>query len=87
MRTASVRQFRDRATTLMKETEPVLITRRGKIAGFFLPAKGEEVPPQIKRDLFYMLTDEIRRTIRARGLTEEAVLAGFEEARTARRRR
>ncbi len=35
MRTATVREFRDRATTLFKAAEPILVTRRGKIVGFF----------------------------------------------------
>jgi hypothetical protein len=87
MRTATVRQFRDQATKLLKETEPILVTRRGRIVGFYLPATGTSVPLEIKKDLFYVLTRSIRRMMKARGVTEETVLADFEEARAARRRR
>lgn len=87
MRTATVREFRDRATTLLKAAEPILVTRRGKIVGFFLPSTGSAVPLEIKRDLFYTLTDEIRRLSKTKGLTEEALRAEFEAARKARRRR
>ena len=60
MITASVRDFRDRATQMLKQREPVMITRHGKVVGFFMPATGEALPLEIKRDLFYALTDSIR---------------------------
>jgi len=87
MRTATVREFRDRATTLLRGTEPILVTRRGKIVGFFVPAAGAVVPLDIKRELFYTLSSEVRRMVRERGLTEKAIIADFEKARKARRRR
>lgn len=87
MKTATVRQFRDRATSLFKQEEPVIVTRHGKIVGFYLPALGEALPLEIKRDLFSTLTDEIRATMKRRGLTEDAILADFEKARKTRRRR
>ena len=87
MRTATVREFRDQATKLLKETEPILVTRRGRIVGFYLPATGTSLPLEIKKDLFYVLTRTIRRMMKVHGATKEAVLADFEEARKARRRR
>jgi hypothetical protein len=85
MITASVRDFRDRATQMLKQREPVMITRHGKVVGFFMPATGEALPLEIKRDLFYALTDSVRLAIKDRGLTEEGVLADFEKTRAARR--
>jgi hypothetical protein len=61
---ASVRDFRDRATQMLKQREPVMITRHGKVVGFFMPATGEALPLEIKRDLFYALTDSVRRAIK-----------------------
>lgn len=87
MKTATVREFRDRATTLLKQAEPIVITRRGKIAGFFLPATDSTLPLEIKRDPFYSLTDELRRLMRRKGLRENTLLAEFDQARKARRRR
>lgn len=87
MKTATVREFRDRATTLLKATEPILVTRRGKVIGFFLPSTGAAVPLEIRRELFYALTDGVRRLSRAKGLSKEAVVADFKAARSARRRR
>mgnify|MGYP001577987471 CR=1 FL=1 len=87
MRTATVREFRDQATKLLKETETILVTRRGRIVGFYLPATGTSLPLEIKKDLFSVLTRTIRRMMKERGVTEETILADFEETRTARRRR
>ena len=87
MKTATVREFRDRATTWLKEEEPILVTRRGRIVGFFLPATGAAVPLEIKKEIFYTLTSHFRSLMKARGLTEETLLGEFEAARPARRRR
>jgi hypothetical protein len=87
MRTATVREFRDRATTLLRASEPIVVTRRGKIVGFFLPSASAAVPLEIRRELFYSLTDGIRRLSRAKGLSEEKAIADFKAARQARRRR
>lgn len=87
MKTATVRQFRDRATSLLKQDEPIVVTRHGKIVGFFLPAVGEALPPEIKEDLFSTLTDEIRASMKSHRLTEDTILADFEKTRKTRRRR
>jgi hypothetical protein len=87
MRTATIREFRDQATKLLKRDEPLIVTRHGKIVGFFLPASDETLPLEIKRDLFLALTDEIRSAMKRRHLSEDAILADFEKARKARRRR
>ena len=87
MKTATVRQFRDRATSLLKQDEPIIATRHGKTVGFFLPAAGEALPLEINKDLFSTLTDEVRASMKSRHLAEDAVLADFEKTRKTRRRR
>ena len=87
MRTATVREFRDRATTLLRAAEPILVTRRGRIVGFFLPTTGSAIPLEVRRDLFYALTDGVRRLIRAKGLSEEELIADFRSSKPPRRRR
>src|SRR2546426_4380301 len=72
MRTATVREFRDRATVLLRGTDPILVTRRGKIVGFFVPAASTVVPLDIRREIFYTVTSAVRRMVRSRGLTEKA---------------
>jgi hypothetical protein len=83
---ASIREFRDQATKLLKERQAILVTRRGRIIGFFLPATGAALPPEVKRELFYGLTDEIRGAMKLRGVREETALGEFEASRKALRR-
>jgi hypothetical protein len=91
MRISSVRDFRDRATTLFRSDDPILVTRRGKVAGVFLPWREAILPVDFKRELFAMLTTEIARNLKKKRVTEKKVLQDFERWRKgrneARRRR
>ena len=37
MKISTVREFRDKATTLLRSKDPILVTRRGRLAGVFFP--------------------------------------------------
>jgi hypothetical protein len=91
MSIVGVREFRDEATAMFRSKEPIVVLRRGRIAGLFFPYPAETLPVEFKRELFVTLTDQISRRLRAAGLTEEEILEDFErfrhEHRTARRRR
>ena len=91
MRISTIRDFRDRATTLFRSDDPILVTRRGKVAGVFLPWRDATLPVDFKRELFSMLTAEIARQLKKKRLKEKAVLQDFEHWRKgrneARRRR
>ena len=85
MRISTVREFRDNATGLLKSTEPVLITRRGRMAGVFFPSPEGTLPIDMKRELFERLSAEIARQIGKTGVTEERVLSDFGSWRKTRR--
>jgi hypothetical protein len=85
MRVSTVREFRDNATGLLKSKEPVLITRRGRMAGVFFPSPESMLTVDLKRQLFESLSAEIARQIKKSGATEEEVLSDFESWRKARR--
>jgi hypothetical protein len=91
MRISTVREFRDGATGLLRSKGPVLVTRRGRLAGVFFPCPQATLPLQLKREVFGMLSRVIARQIKRRGLREEEVLSDFErwrkERRATRRRR
>ena len=42
MRAVGVREFRDRATSLMGKGEPLVIERHGKPIGFFVPVTAKD---------------------------------------------
>jgi hypothetical protein len=85
MRITSVRDFRDRATTLLRSDDPILVTRRGKVAGVFLPWKEASLPVDFKRELFSMLTEEISRELKKKRISEKSILQDFEQWRRERR--
>lgn len=85
MKISTVREFRDQATGLLKSKVPVLVTRRGRLAGIFLPCPRASLPLEMKRELFGMLSAAIARQIKRRGLTEDEILADFEGWRKERR--
>lgn len=39
MRISTVREFRDNASGMLRAKDPILVTRRGKLAGIFFPAR------------------------------------------------
>jgi len=85
MRISSVRDFRDRATALFRSDDPILVTRRGKVAGVFLPWRQATLPVDFKRELFAMLTADIARHLKKKRVTEKAILREFESWRKGRR--
>lgn len=85
MRVSTVREFRDKATGLLKSKEPVLITRRGRMAGVFFPSPDGTLPVDLKRELFDKLSAEIARQIKKSGASEEEILSDFESWRKTRR--
>jgi hypothetical protein len=87
MKLLSVKEFRDSATKALKSKEPLIIMRRGEVAGIFFPTPLESVPFELKKDIFITLTDSIKKKLQAQGVKEEEVLEDFERHRKTRRRR
>ncbi len=88
MKVATVREFRDRATSYFKEEEPILVTRHGKVTGLYLPIEHpESFPIELRKELLIRLGESISRSLSEKGVSEEKLLADFEIFKKARRRR
>jgi antitoxin (DNA-binding transcriptional repressor) of toxin-antitoxin stability system len=88
MRVSTVKDFKTHATEYLRSGEPLLITRRGKIAGFFVPvADPSQLPLDVRNQLLAALAERVREKIRKKGLKEKEISAKFEAFRKARRRR
>lgn len=87
MKLMTVKQFRDSATKALKSKEPLIIMRRQEVAGIFFPVPLETVPFELKKDLFMILTESIKKKLAAQGIREEEILDDFERVRKTRRRR
>ena len=85
MKISTIREFRDRAATLLRSDDPILLTRRGRVAGVFVPWREATLPLDLKRQLFSMLTSEIARHLKKKRVTEKDVLQDFARWRKERR--
>ena len=85
MKISTIREFRDRATTLLRSDDPILLTRRGRVAGVFVPWREATLPLDLKRELFSMLTSEIELHLKRKRVREKDVLQDFARWRKARR--
>lgn len=85
MKISTVREFRDHASGLLRSRDPILVTRRGRLAGVFFPQPETSLPIELKRELFGMLSAEIARQIKKHGLKEREILSDFESWRKGRR--
>ena len=90
MKITTIRDLRDHATTLLRSPDPILITRRGRVAGVFLPWGESTLPIDLKRELFSMLTAAVSAQLKKKRVTEKQVLDEFSrwrKERSANRRR
>lgn len=87
MKLLSVKEFRDSATKALKSKEPLIIMRRGKVAGIFFPTPLDSIPFEFKKDIFISLTESIKKKLKVQGVKEEEILEDFEKHRKTRRRR
>jgi len=85
MRVVGVRELRDGLTKLLRERTPVLIMRRSKVAGVYVPLDDEDLNLELRRDMQLALARKIRASLRAKGLSEQDILDDFEATRKTRR--
>jgi hypothetical protein len=85
MRISTVREFRDDATSLLRSKDPILVTRRGRLAGVFFPCPQSTLPLEFKKELFSVLSAEVSRQLTKRRLTEAEIQTDFESWRKSRR--
>jgi hypothetical protein len=85
VKVVTLRDFRDRATEMMRGHEVLLVTRDGKPAGFFLPWDRPDVPDDIRKGIYAELSGRARDELDEKGVSEEEVLADFKAARRSRR--
>ena len=65
--------------------DPILVTRRGRLAGVFFPCPQQTLPLELKREMFGMLSATIARQLKRKRLAEDDILVDFENWRRKRR--
>lgn len=81
MKSVGVREFRDRATSLMGSGETLVIERHGRPIGFFVPVAAKD--RRRGRKVLGQLGAAIESILQETGLTEDELVEGI----TGRRRR
>lgn len=83
MKITTVKEFRDKATQMLRSEEPIVITRNGKAAGLYIPISDGEMPLRLKKMVFRQLAEDIKKQREQKGVTEDEILADFEAFRQA----
>lgn len=91
MKLVSTKQFHDGVTHMLRSKEPLVVTKRGEVAGYYIPHRTPGLPPDIRWKIIDEVAERVRKQLKHQGLTEEEILKDFENwrkfYRTSRRRR
>lgn len=87
MKISTVREFRDNAAGYLRSKDPILVARRGQLAGVFFPCPEAGLPIEFRRELFAALSSEIARQLKRRGLKEDEIVSDFQSWRKTKSKR
>jgi hypothetical protein len=72
---------------MFRSQEPILVLKRGELAGLYFPYPQKTLPLEFKQELFEEITHSIAERLARASVNEEEILEGFEAHQKARRRR
>lgn len=81
----TVSEFRSKVSDMLRATGPIVITRRGKVAGVFVPSPDGHLPSAFQREIFAAATEALSKQREALGIAEEDIDADIQELRRKRR--
>ncbi len=81
MRLVSTKQFHDKATQLLRSKEPLVVTNRGTVTGYYIPHRVPRLPPDVRWRIIDEATSRIRKELGRQGVTEEDIAKDFENWR------
>jgi antitoxin (DNA-binding transcriptional repressor) of toxin-antitoxin stability system len=75
LKTVGVREFRDHATTYLSGSDPVAVSKHGRVVGFYIPLQRDEdeVPRALAR-----LGEAVSQVLDETGLSEEELAQMFD---------
>jgi hypothetical protein len=85
LKISSITEFRENIGRFVLLKNPILVTRRGRLAGVFFPQPETSLPIELKRELLSVLSLEVARQIRGKALREEDILNDFRTWRANKR--
>lgn len=86
MKVAGIRELRANTAGFLSGTEPVLVTRHGKISGVYVPLDDPgHLPEDLRRELLTVLGRHLAGALQAQGVTDEDLQKDFDAERRHRR--
>lgn len=71
---STVREFPEKTTDLLRSRSPILVTRRGRLAGIFFP---RTLTIELRRELYDILSSDVARQLKRRKFSDDDVLEEF----------
>lgn len=68
LKNVGVREFRDHATTYLSGSEPIAVSKHGRVIGFYIPVERDDA--DVARALA-RLADSVERVIAETGMSED----------------
>ena len=78
MRHVGIREFRDRATGLLREAEPIAVERHGKVVGFYIPVESKRGEQEELKEALARLDVRVKRVLEETGMTEDELADYFD---------
>lgn len=75
LKTVGVREFRDHATTYLSGSDPVAVSKHGRVVGFYIPLERDE--DEVRRALA-RLGETVGQVLEETGLSEEDLAQMFD---------
>jgi hypothetical protein len=86
LKTAAIQDLRGKPALVFDSGEPVLVTKRGKVSGVYVPLDKIHRPPDdIRRNLAGAVGKHIAKSLHRKGITSLQVKEGFRAYRRRRR--
>jgi len=86
MKLAGIRELRANTAALLGGSEPVLVTRHGKISGLYVPLEQTDtLPEDLPRELIRVIGQYLSSLLESRGVSEEEIQEDFDAHRRRRR--
>ncbi|MGI9155183.1 MAG: hypothetical protein ACR2FG_00885 [Marmoricola sp.] len=75
LRNVGVREFRDHATSYLSGSDPVAVSKHGRVIGFYLPLKRDD--DEVRRAVA-KLGETVGQVLSESGLSEDELVALFD---------
>ena len=72
-----IREFRDHATTYLSGSEPIAVSKHGRVVGFYIPLQVDRDENEVQR-VVTKLGHTVQQILRETGMSEDELAALFD---------